>query len=322
MAAKYRRVNPRIWHDEKFSQLPPNDKLIALYCLTGPQTNRVGIYVLSVAMGSEDTAVETFGERLAVICETLGWGFDLSTRTLYLPTWWRYQRPDNPNVFVKCLGDLDDLPQSALLKEFMENTKYLPETFVRKLRNVTPNVSPQEQEQEQEQKQEQERLLERDSDEKNGNFSPNFLDFMTVYPRDIGRAEAAVEYDLAIARIAERPSAPVANASTWLRNRAMAFRNSEFGRSGKAWFPAIWLKDAHYDDDPAAWSPGKPPPSKPRKVTEEEARDRFHGRLVAEAKENKKTGQWIMDNINDKIPELWDEEKKLQAERKTNPQPQ
>lgn len=161
MARKYRKIDPRIWHDEKFAQLSPEEKLIAIYCLTGPQSNRIGIFPMSLAAGAENTGTlpETFRERFGNVCETLNWTFDAACRVLYLPTWWRYQRPDNPNVFAACLDDADDVPECQALQRFKCNCEYLPETFAKRLGErfgvVTPNVKPQEQEQEQKQDQEQ-----------------------------------------------------------------------------------------------------------------------------------------------------------------------
>ena len=50
--AKFRKVDPRIWNDEKFQSLPPLDKLLAVYALTG-QCNRIGIFKFSIALAAE-----------------------------------------------------------------------------------------------------------------------------------------------------------------------------------------------------------------------------------------------------------------------------
>ncbi|TMQ30091.1 MAG: hypothetical protein E6K65_06690 [Nitrospirae bacterium] len=41
MAARYRKIDPRIWTDEKFRLLTGEQQRIALYILTA-QTNRIG----------------------------------------------------------------------------------------------------------------------------------------------------------------------------------------------------------------------------------------------------------------------------------------
>lgn len=48
MAQKYRKIDPRIWRDEKFRRLTAVQKLVAVYCLTA-QANRCGIFAFSTA---------------------------------------------------------------------------------------------------------------------------------------------------------------------------------------------------------------------------------------------------------------------------------
>jgi hypothetical protein len=161
MAAKYRKIDPRIWNDEGFRELSAEEQRIALYCLTSQQCNRVGLFVFSPAHASEDlgTLPPTFAERFGNVCQTLHWRFDPGARVLYMPTWWKYNRPDNPNQFQACLEDLHDLPATPLLTEFYANSQFLTNEMAKRLANVAPNVPgnvtpnhpPQEQEQEQEQ---------------------------------------------------------------------------------------------------------------------------------------------------------------------------
>ena len=71
---------------------------------------------------------------------------------LYLPTWWKYNCPENPNVLKACLADLHEVPQTSLITQFSANLRYLPETFHQTFREGLPKPSPQrmaDQEQEQ-----------------------------------------------------------------------------------------------------------------------------------------------------------------------------
>jgi len=151
MAAKYRKIDPRMWDDEKFAELLPREKLIAVYVLTA-QSNRCGIFRFSVALAAEQTGIdaETFGKGFRKVCEAFGWGFDERRKVIYLPTWWKYNPPENQNVLKGCMSDLHDVPQTELMKDFSVNLKYLPanlhETFRKPLA-----IQEQEQEQEQEQ---------------------------------------------------------------------------------------------------------------------------------------------------------------------------
>lgn len=155
MAAKYRKIDPRIWRDERFRMLGPEEKLVALYCLTA-QVNRCGLFVFSPAMASEELClkIEILRGRFAKVIATLRWKWDREQRVLYFPTWWKYNPPENPNVLKGNLTDLEDLPETPLLKEFYANETYLNEELRETFRERYPKPSPnQEQEQEQEQKQ-------------------------------------------------------------------------------------------------------------------------------------------------------------------------
>lgn len=160
MAAKYRKIDPRVWKDEKFRSLDATDKLIALYIITA-QSNRIGIFNFSVALAAEDLdmSLDDFRKRFGNVCDTLKWHWDSGARIIFLPTWWKYNPPENPNTLKGCMNDLQDLPATYLTQMFCDNVQYfdsnLCETFQNRLMkrfgNVGGNVSPQEQEQEQEQ---------------------------------------------------------------------------------------------------------------------------------------------------------------------------
>jgi len=157
--ARYRKIDPRFWKDEKVLALSQAEKVIALYAITA-QSNRIGLFNFSPAMAAEDLemSAETFGKGFGKVRENLGWHFDERYRILYLPTWWKYNKPENPNVLKACLGDLHEIPQTPLVIDFANNLRYLPEifhaTFRERLPEPFPKPSPN-QEQEQEQKQEQ-----------------------------------------------------------------------------------------------------------------------------------------------------------------------
>jgi hypothetical protein len=162
VVARFRKVDPRFWIDEKIRRLVPLEKLIALYCITA-QSNRIGLFQFSPAKAAEDleTSPESFAKGFKGVCERLNFGWHKESRVLYLPTWWKYNRPENPNVLKACLADLHEVPQPHLFTAFSQNLAYLPETFHETFREGCDKPSPQqsphqEQEQKQEKEQEQE----------------------------------------------------------------------------------------------------------------------------------------------------------------------
>src|SRR5262249_52047762 len=134
----------------------PEEKLIVLYLFTG-QSNRIGIFNFSPGEAAEDLGMlpQSFAEGFGKVCERLQIGWDETFRVLYLPTWWKYNCPENPNVLKSCLDDLHEVPQTSLIIEFSKNLRYLPETFHQTFREGLPKSFPQRmphQEQEQEYK--------------------------------------------------------------------------------------------------------------------------------------------------------------------------
>jgi len=169
----FRKFSPRFWRDERIRQLTAEAKLVAAYVITA-QSNRIGCFNFSPALAAEDLGVapETFAERFEMVLTTLAWTFCAEHRVLYLPTWWRYNSPENPNVLKGNLRDLEQLPDCHVVSRFYSNIEHLDEnvrqTFVRTLRERYPKRLAN-QEQKKEQKQEQESSSSLRSEELAGN---------------------------------------------------------------------------------------------------------------------------------------------------------
>lgn len=194
MARKYRKIDPRIWADERFAKLSNEEKLIALYCLTCQQCNRIGFFRFSLAAAADDlnTSTHTFGIRFRKVCDTLNWQFDDGAKVLYFPTWWKYNAPDNEKHMAGCLEDLHDLPATPLLSTFYANTKYLKPEPAKRIADVSAYVSPYVSPQEQEQEQEQEQDLFRGK--KNGRFVPPTIEVVSAYCTERGNGINAQQF--------------------------------------------------------------------------------------------------------------------------------
>lgn len=231
MAARYRKIDPRIWTDERFRLLTGEQQRIALYALTA-QSNRIGLFSFSPGKACEDlgTLPSTFRKGFQKVCQALNWGWDSEARVLYLPTWWKYNQPENANNMIGNLKDLDDLPKTPLLEQFSSNTTCLSEglsqtfsqTFAKRYpqRSLKRSAS-QEQEQEQEQEQDTPPAVESE-----------FEEFWECYPKRkgkrLGKPEARAKYE----RLTVEDRALIPTAA---RNYAA----SEMVQKG------IGIKDAH-----------------------------------------------------------------------------
>ncbi len=158
--ARYRKVYPRTWRHPGYRALKGAAREVTLYVLAGPQTNRIGLFYFSLMTAADDLNVsaETLRERLADVTLTFGWLFDADSKVIYIPSWWRWNPPENPHVLEGNLKDLNEIPPCALVEAFARNLEYLPtkwhQTFVECVSRRLPK-RPGHQKQEQDQKQEQ-----------------------------------------------------------------------------------------------------------------------------------------------------------------------
>jgi hypothetical protein len=200
---RFRKISPRLWKDEKFILLTQTEKLISLYCLTA-QTNRIGLFNFSPAQAAEDLEIssETFAKGFKKVCERLKWTFDKEYRVLFIPTWWKYNTPENPNVLTACLKDISELPKTPLLSIFFSNLAFLPETFhetfLKGLAKPSPNQE-QYQDQEQEQKQKKPPAPQGESSSPKTIYTPEeFERFWNIYPHRNGIKKGRAETEKAI----------------------------------------------------------------------------------------------------------------------------
>lgn len=149
---RYRKVFLQFWLDADVRELSHFEQLIALYCLTGPQSNRLGIFEFSAMIAAEylkpvgepftNEVLNGFQVGFRNVCETLGWQYDERARVLYIPSWFKYNAPDNANTMKGCLSDLAKVPETTLLEAFANNTEHLSGTVLNAFRNGLPNRSP------------------------------------------------------------------------------------------------------------------------------------------------------------------------------------
>jgi hypothetical protein len=266
VAQKFRKVDPRIWYDEKFRTLSAADKLLAVYLLTGSQTNRIGLFYVSLSLAAEQTGYppDTLAIGIRRVCHTLRWVFDEASGVLFLPTWWKYNGVCGPRTMAGNLGDLHDVPQTHLIEQFANNNRYLTDAEFEVVRRVCHThaipmpypsaIGAQEQEQEQEQKQEKKeppippasggrRRRARDV-----SLHPLFEEFWTAYPRHEGR-QAAVR---AFAKIDPDAAQLAAMLDAVARQRDRGCLEPRFTGDGRSTIPhaATWLNGRRWEDEP------------------------------------------------------------------------
>lgn len=162
--ARYRKVDTRIWNDQKFNQLSDDGKLVFFLLLTHPHLTSLGAMRASLSGLSSELhwSLEKFQKAFdesfikSMVC------YDNAATLMWLPNFLKYNKPESPNVIRSWENSLDNLPECNL-KDYLINhsrtivrnlpvsfQEALPEDFAKVLLN-------QEQEQEHEQKQKQDK---------------------------------------------------------------------------------------------------------------------------------------------------------------------
>lgn len=286
MAAKYRKVDPRIWVDERFRSLDAEGRLLALWMLTTLRLTRCGIILWSKGLASEETGIDhaRIDTVCHTVCDTLNWVLDMHANCIFLCKWWRYNAPDNAKALQGALTDLHDVPGTGLKSALVLAAKDLPADMRAAYLScintvydtVSDTVSAQEQEQEQYQEQEQEQdkynaqpeVVHHAQPSANGaqskrkrkrkpnrEYPPDFLAFWNAFPagRRQDKPRALEAFEAAVESLRNDDTIEGSPAE-YLAARAADYAASDQGRGPYVRGPAPWLNQQGWDDPPEAWA--------------------------------------------------------------------
>lgn len=148
--ARYRKIDPRIWNDEKFASLSHEGQRMFLFVLTHPSMTSLGAFRISrEGMAAELGLNEKgFAEPFAELLRKGLVMYDERVFLVFAPNFLKYNAPENPNV-VKGWGTaLDFLPECPLLVDVLVRAKLcasatngLSKAFENTLGRVTETLS-------------------------------------------------------------------------------------------------------------------------------------------------------------------------------------
>ena len=124
---RYRKVETRIWNDERFRKLSDSGKFLFLFILTHPNLTSLGamratIPGLSAELGWQEARCdEAFAE---LVLESHGRSLveiDKHASFVGLPNFLKYNAPENPNVVKSWSSSLELLPECPLKTKLMEH---------------------------------------------------------------------------------------------------------------------------------------------------------------------------------------------------------
>lgn len=156
--AHYRKIDPRMWNDEKFRSLSMEGKLAFVLLLTHPHMTALGAMRATIpGLAAELGDPKAFGEAFREVFAKGLAKHDEKASCVYLPRFLKYNKPESPNVIKAWVHCIDLIPECGLKNEVIQEVKdyaeALPEAFGKALPEAFAKAMPyQEQEQEQEQK--------------------------------------------------------------------------------------------------------------------------------------------------------------------------
>lgn len=240
--AKYRKVDPRIWNDEKFRRFSQTGKLVFLFLMTHPHMTALGAMRATTAgLAAElEMSPKAFGEAFHEAFLKGMVEYDQQACFIALPRFLRYNGPESPNVVKAWSSSLELLPECPLKGKLIQRVKdfaeALPEAFHEALPEAFAKSMPY-------QEQEQEQDLKTLSGDSAGVSVGAFERFWTAYPKKREKLEAQKVWRQLHPKngLAEKIIAAVESAKT----------SQDWKRDNGKWIPnpAKYLRRGNWEDD-------------------------------------------------------------------------
>lgn len=119
--AHYRKIDVRIWNDEKFHRLTTHGKLAFLYLVTHPNMTN---------LGAMRATAESLSDELEVLPEAFAEAFkeglaeaDPKAKCILVKNFVKYQSAESPNVIKSWAKQLDFIPECGLKVQAIQYVK-------------------------------------------------------------------------------------------------------------------------------------------------------------------------------------------------------
>lgn len=144
MASRYRKIDVRIWNDEKFRALRDDSKLVFLFFLSHPALISIGAMRATLSGLAEELQwkARKFRRAFAELLENGMVAYDEKALCVGLPNFLKYNAPESPNVVRSWEKQSDLVPECGLkqelLKRAFEAAAELGEGFAKAFREAFP----------------------------------------------------------------------------------------------------------------------------------------------------------------------------------------
>jgi hypothetical protein len=249
----YAIISPRFWTGETGPQLVAlgaDEATIAFYLMTCPSANGIGIYHLPLVLMSKHLRMPENRVRkgLARVCDTGFASYDYDYQHVYVPAMAKHQIGERlavSDLRVKGVhNSLRHFRESPFFNNFV--ARYLDDF------HLQPFLPPSEGACDANNtiSNKQSAISNEQSLKAPKGLEGEFDSWWKLYPRKVGKAEAAKVFPKVLAKIATERC----DAFDWLCEVTRVFAESPAGNAGKYTpHPASWLNAGRYDDDQREW---------------------------------------------------------------------
>ena len=138
----YRTIHCCIWADKKFYAIGDREKLLWFHLLTNPFTNGIGIYNASLEglAAHMKWPIDEYRVTFSVVSTQLGVLYDDEWQVFYIKHFFKYNKPDNANVFTGIMKMLPTVPDCSLRDLFLSDLETFAERWGEGFQKVLANV--------------------------------------------------------------------------------------------------------------------------------------------------------------------------------------
>lgn len=139
----YGKVHGSFWRDMEDEGVSDGGMLLFLYLITCEHRNIIGLYRLPFAYVSADLRcdLETVSKRFAELVEKGFVKYDESTKVVFVRNFLKYNPLDNANVEKNAVKAVQELPKTALLREFETVLKGFGNRYETLLETVSNSIT-------------------------------------------------------------------------------------------------------------------------------------------------------------------------------------
>lgn len=138
----YRTIHCCIWADKKFNDLTDEEKLVWFHLLTNPFTTGLGIYNASLEglAAHKKWGLARYFACFDAVSKSHGVLYDPEWQIFYISNFFRYNKPENPNVLTGLLKRIHSIPDCPLRDVFLSDLERFAERWGDGFIKVVSNV--------------------------------------------------------------------------------------------------------------------------------------------------------------------------------------